>query len=140
MRTHVTRTLRSNDIDGFVAERIRACRKASGLSQSRVAEELGVTFQQIQKYEQGTNRISAGRLFQLAALFNVPIQALYPGLVAVSDDAAKHNGQRAVIAENAIIDFMATADSLRLFRVFSRVTDPEKRKAIIGLVRLIAAS
>jgi transcriptional regulator with XRE-family HTH domain len=69
---------RTNVIDLLVAKRIRAYRKQLGLSQSDLARKLGLTFQQIQKYEKGSNRVGAGRLFEIAGIFDIPIQALYP--------------------------------------------------------------
>ncbi len=64
----------ANSIDAYVAARLRNCRKQLGASQADIAKQLGVTFQQIQKYEAGLNRIGAGRLFQLASLYDLPVQ------------------------------------------------------------------
>jgi transcriptional regulator with XRE-family HTH domain len=71
---------RANSADHHVSERLRAKRKESRLSQTDVAQAVGITFQQVQKYENGTNRISAGRLWQLARYFKVPIEYFFEGL------------------------------------------------------------
>jgi transcriptional regulator with XRE-family HTH domain len=68
-----------NNIDSYVAERIRAVRIASGMSQENLGNKLGVTFQQIQKYERGTNRVSAGRLYHIATIFDLPIAYFFEG-------------------------------------------------------------
>ena len=70
---------RSTSIDLIVSRNVRSRRLAKGLTQEHVAKELGVSFQQIQKYENGTNRIASGRLFQIAKLLGVPVQKLFEG-------------------------------------------------------------
>ena len=67
-------------VDKHVGTRLRAARLEAGKSQTEVAEALGVAFQQVQKYEKGTNRISAGRLYELSRLFDVPVQSFFDGL------------------------------------------------------------
>ena len=126
---------RSNDIDEYVARQIRAYRKQLGLSQADLAEKLGISFQQIQKYEKGANRVSAGRLFKLAKLFGIPIAALYP-------PTGEHLEEALVKAKDvkAISDFMLSADGWRLFRAFLRLKDQHKRSKIIALVEEIAES
>jgi len=71
---------RANSFDQHVALRLRAKRKELGLSQTQLADVIGTTFQQVQKYEKGTNRISAGRLWQVAKCFKVPIEYFFDGL------------------------------------------------------------
>jgi transcriptional regulator with XRE-family HTH domain len=120
-------------IDMFVGERVREYRKEFSLTQSQLAERLGVTFQQVQKYEKETNRISAGRLFQIAEILKVPIQELYPqadevaAAQAVRDDA----GQR-------VSTFALSADGWRLCQAFLRITDADLRRSIIALVQALA--
>jgi len=76
----MTRTRRrSTDIDTLVGNNVRHLRIRAGMSQTTLGEHLGITFQQIQKYEKGTNRISAGTLFELSRLFNVPVNTLFEG-------------------------------------------------------------
>lgn len=126
-------TKRATVVDALIAERVRSYRKLSGLSQMQVAEKLGVTFQQIQKYEKGANRIGAGRLFELAELLNVPVQELYPGS---REDAQAAQTRSEDLKE--IAQFAASAEGWRLFDAFTHVNDPITRKAIIALVQRIA--
>jgi transcriptional regulator with XRE-family HTH domain len=122
-------------IDTLVGKRVRAYRKQLRLSQSQLAQKLGITFQQIQKYEKGTNRIGAGRLFEIAGIFNIPIQALYPG----SENPVERDRHQSDEAKQ-ISEFTVSAEGWRLCRAFLRVTDPRKRKRIIDLVQEIAGS
>lgn len=73
---------RQRDVDGYVGSRVRAARHARGMTQDRLAHQLGITFQQVQKYEKGSNRISAGRLHQLAIIMGVPISFFFDGVNA----------------------------------------------------------
>jgi len=122
-------------IDNLIAERVRAYRRQLGITQSQLATKLGVTFQQVQKYEKGINRIGAGRLFEIARLFDVPIQALYPES-EVSIERAENRTKEL----QAISEFVVSANGWRLCHSFLRVKDPQKRKRIIALVQEIAES
>ncbi|MGC9954289.1 MAG: helix-turn-helix transcriptional regulator [Rhizomicrobium sp.] len=126
-------TKRANAIDNLVAGRIRAYRQQLGITQANVAEKLGISFQQLQKYEKGVNRIGAGRLFEIAAVLRVPIQALFPE----SEPTAAQASRRAEELK-AISDFLASVDGWRLCRSFLQVDDLRKRKKIIALVQEIA--
>ena len=126
-------TKQATGIDNFIAQRVRAHRKQLRLSQSQLAHELGLTFQQIQKYEKGTNRIGAGRLFEIARLFGVPIQALYPEPEEPIERAEDRAGELKAISE-----FMVSANGWRLCHSFLRVNDPKVQKTIIALVQEIA--
>lgn len=119
-------------VDKLVATRIRACRKERGLSQSDLAKQLGVTFQQVQKYEKGINRIGAGRLYELARIFQVPIQALYP-----DSDESVARAEYGVSDAKQISEFVLSADGWRLCQAFLRLADQKKRKRIIALVQEI---
>ena len=122
-------------IDILVGERVHAYRKQLRLSQSQLAQQLGLTFQQVQKYEKGTNRIGAARLFEIARLFNVPIQALYPE----SEESIERAENRTKELQ-AISEFVVSANGWRLCHSFLQVKDPKMRKAIIALVQEIAES
>ena len=125
---------RVSDIDGLVAKRVRTQRMRLGLSQTDLGEKLGVTFQQVQKYEKGVNRIGAGRLFEMARVFNVPVQALFPE----SDEAIRQaNDQTAELSK--ITDFMLTAEGWCLSRAFLKIEDAELRKKIIALIEDVVA-
>ncbi|MDR3526738.1 MAG: helix-turn-helix transcriptional regulator [Rhizomicrobium sp.] len=118
----------ANSIDAHVAGRLRTFRRQLGLSQADVAAKLGVTFQQVQKYEAGINRVGAGRLFQLACLYGMPVQEFFPrGLVAA--DAAKRTAKSEEIAA-----FAVSADGLRLCEAFVKITNPKQRRVVLSLI------
>ncbi len=123
----------ANSIDAHVAGRLRTYRRQLGMSQADVAAKLGVTFQQIQKYEAGINRVGAGRLFQLACLYGMPVQEFFPhGLV--SADSAKRTA-----AAEEIATFAASADGLRLCEAFVKITNPKQRRVVLSLIEDMAA-
>lgn len=119
-------------IERYIAGRLRGLRHQLGIAQSRVAEEIGVTFQQVQKYEAGINRISAGRLFMLARLFGVSVQEFFPKSSPTSDGRRKSQK----LQEMSV--FAASPAGQELYDAFLRVKDAKKRKIIISLVREMA--
>ncbi len=122
----------ANSIDTYVAGRLRTFRKQLGISQAEIAKELGVTFQQVQKYEAGINRIGAGRLFQLAAIYGVSVQELFPKSVTTAE------GLKKTEKLDEVADFVVTADGWKLCEAFLRIKDPRQRKIIISLVQEMA--
>jgi transcriptional regulator with XRE-family HTH domain len=119
----------ANPIDAYVAARLRACRKQLGLSQAEIAKKLGVTFQQIQKYEAGLNRIGAGRLFQFASLYGVAIQDLFPKTVGTAD------GSRRSQKQDEITAFSLSQDGWSLCEGFLRIKNAQQRRVVIGLIQ-----
>ena len=128
-------TKRANSIDVCIAERIKAHRKERRISQTELASKLGVTFQQVQKYENGVNRVGAGRLYQLAGIFGVPIQALFPEEGQALERVKTRNEDAKRISE-----FSQSADGWRFCHAFLSISDPRKRKSIIALVRELVGS
>jgi transcriptional regulator with XRE-family HTH domain len=116
-------------VDGFVAQRMRAFRKEKGMSQSQLATQLGLTFQQIQKYEKAVNRIGAGRLFDVARILGVPIHMMYPE----PGSALKQVGEPGAEAKR-ISDFALSAEGWRLCRAFLSIKNLQTRKKLIALV------
>lgn len=117
---------RSRRIDQHVGERIRLRRTELGLTQEQLAEALGVSYQQIQKYETGANRISAGRMFEIARKLGVGINYFFEGLIVEAEGAAaplEHGGRQ--------------RSAIELVRKFGQIRDPEVRSAIAGLVKTI---
>ena len=112
-------------IDAAVGRRIRTLRIARGISQSEIAKALGVTFQQVQKYEKGTNRISVSRLQQTAELFGVPAAVFFnePDAPAIDDGGLAH--------------FVSTREGYALNSAFAGISDPEVRRKVIRLVKAI---
>ena len=124
-----------NSVDVYVGARLRMRRAMLGMSQSKLGEILGVTFQQIQKYEKGVNRISASRLKQAASVFDVDVDWFYEGGPAVQ-------GGKGGWAEGAShtldVQFLSTTDGFRLNRAFTRIRDAKVRRKIIDLVESLA--
>lgn len=132
---------RANTIDIHVGSRVRLRRMVLGMSQERLGEQLGLTFQQVQKYEKGVNRIGAGRLFDLANVLNVPIQFFYddaPSQHAASGMSAAVDGFAESSGETDVIDFLSTREGLELNRAFVRISDSRVRRSVLELVRSLA--
>lgn len=132
-----------NPIDRHVGSRVRMRRILLGMSQEKLGEALGLTFQQIQKYEKGTNRIGASRLQQISRTLNVPPAFFFDG-APVHDIAGSENGtDHLAVAEshnsNFVLDFVATAEGLHLNKAFARIRDQKVRRRIIDLVESLAS-
>lgn len=125
-----------NPVDIHVGSRVRLRRMVIGMSQEKLGEKMGLTFQQIQKYEKGTNRIGASRLFQLAQILDVPVQFFF-------EEAPLRGGQSAQggfaesKTESFLLDFLNSREGLELNRAFVRITDPKVRRRVIELVRAL---
>jgi transcriptional regulator with XRE-family HTH domain len=123
---------RAGELDCSIANRVRMERMRLRMSQTDLGARLGVTFQQIQKYEKGVNRIGAGRLLEIAAIFGVPVQALFP-TIKDANTATKQSQQ----GLDEFAELRITADSMRLCRAFQQIKDARVRKKIIALVEII---
>ena len=110
-----------------------------GMSQEKLGEALGLTFQQVQKYEKGTNRISASRLQQISETLSIPLAFFFAG-APVSDGAANPGFAEASGEDTFATDFVMTAEGLSLNRAFAKISDPKIRKKIVDLVTTIAES
>ena len=124
-----------NPIDIHVGTRLRQRRVTRGVSQEKLGEQLGVTFQQIQKYEKGTNRIGASRLFEIARFLDIPVGYFYEGLPEYPDQAPSGGVDEAPSAYLHEDD--AGADGLRLSKAFVRIKDARARRLIIELVETL---
>ena len=118
---------KATSVDVHVGERLRLRRKLLGMSQGKLGEAVGLTFQQVQKYERGTNRIGASRLFDLARVLDVPISFFFDGL--------EQTGGRPPESMESMGD---RRDTLTLVRHFMGVSEPKMRRAIIDLTRAAA--
>ena len=130
-----------NPIDRHVGSRVRMRRILLGMSQEKLGEALGLTFQQVQKYEKGTNRIGASRLQQISKTLNVPPSFFFDG--APTDEGAGSAHSVSGVAEESssstyVFDFISTAEGLALNKAFARIQDPKVRKRIIDLVNSLA--
>lgn len=126
---------RPNPIDVHVGSRIRLRRNMLGISQEKLGESLGITFQQIQKYEKGTNRVGASRLQAIASILNAPVSFFFDG--APGDN----NAQPGLAEENAsyVADFLNSSEGIQLNRAFVKITDPKVRRRVLDLVKALAA-
>jgi len=114
-------------VDALVGQNIRILRLQRGLSQSALGERMGVTFQQVQKYERGANRVGAGRLSQIAQALDVPLTNLFDGRPAADRSDT----------ELSVGALLAHPHSLRLLQAFDRIADPKRRMAILHLIESV---
>jgi transcriptional regulator with XRE-family HTH domain len=131
---------RANPIDVHVGSRVRLRRMLLGMSQEKLAERLGLTFQQVQKYEKGVNRIGASRLFNLSQVLGVPVQFFYEDapISAASESGAGAAGFAERSAEREVVDFLNSREGIELTKAFVRIGDPKVRRSILELVRALA--
>jgi transcriptional regulator with XRE-family HTH domain len=125
-----------NPVDKYVGSRVRMRRIMLGMSQEKLGEALGLTFQQVQKYEKGTNRVGASRLQQISEILQVPVSFLFDG---GPSGAAGADGFSEGTSPAYVSDFLATSEGLALTRAFTRITDAKLRRSIVELVEQIAA-
>ena len=124
----------ANPIDGQVGSRLRLRRMMIGMSQEKLGEMLGLTFQQVQKYEKGVNRIGAGRLFEIARILGVPIQYFYESVteqLASTPGFAERDSQ-------PVLELVSSGDGLQLSLAYMRIKDPKVRKRVLDLVKSLA--
>jgi transcriptional regulator with XRE-family HTH domain len=129
----------ASPIDHHVGARVRMRRMMLGLSQEKLGEALGITFQQIQKYEKGTNRISASKLQLISTLLQVPVAFFFEGLPLPQSETAEPAaaGPADGLSVAEIDSFLASRDGLALTRAFVRIDDPKIRRSIVALVEQI---
>ncbi|WP_296065795.1 helix-turn-helix domain-containing protein [uncultured Agrobacterium sp.] len=126
-----------NPIDIHVGSRIRLRRTMLGMSQEKLGESLGITFQQIQKYEKGTNRVGASRLQNISAILNVPVSFFFED--APGDQPGGTPGMAEASSSNYVVDFLSSAEGLQLNRAFVKIADPKVRRRLVDLVKALAA-
>jgi transcriptional regulator with XRE-family HTH domain len=119
-----------NDLDAVVGRNIRAYRLARRLSQTELGNKLGITFQQIQKYEKGVNRVGSGRLFEISTILGVSVTSMFEGGKAVQSKS---------VGESPV-DLLADPLSLRLVQAFSEITERQTRHSLVALIESISAS
>jgi transcriptional regulator with XRE-family HTH domain len=125
-----------NPIDKHVGSRVRMRRMMLSMSQEKLGDALGLTFQQVQKYEKGTNRIGASRLQQISNILQVPVAFFFEG--APDLDGARPPGSKDAPSPTYVADFLATSDGLALTKAFMRIGDQKLRRRIVDLVEQIA--
>jgi transcriptional regulator with XRE-family HTH domain len=125
----------ANPIDLQVGNRVRIRRMLIGMSQERLGDLLGLTFQQVQKYEKGVNRIGAGRLFEVSRILNVPIDFFYEGVAA---QLAGQSGMSEPEGAPPVMEFVSSGEGLQLSLAFMKIKDAKVRKRVLDLVKSLA--
>ena len=128
MERSKTKTKAPDARDVEVGRRIRSQRLVSRMSQTELANNLGVTFQQVQKYEKGVNRVGAGRLSRIADVLSVPVSFFFSGDISAPSSSSATTG----------LSFLETAGAVRLVRAYSTIEDPQIRRALVDLAEEIA--
>jgi transcriptional regulator with XRE-family HTH domain len=126
-----------NPIDIHVGSRVRLRRTMLGMSQEKLGEALGITFQQIQKYEKGTNRVGASRLQAISNILNVPVSFFFED--APGDNTSAQSGMAEANSSNYVVDFLSSSEGLQLNRAFVKISDPKVRRKLVDLVKALAA-
>lgn len=124
------KVMSANEVDVHVGQRTRHLRETLGISQGTLGRHLGLTFSQVQKYEKGTNRIGAGRLFKIAEFLDVPVQYFFEGLGESGDtprEQAQLSGER-------------SSELVALNDAFRSISDPDTRRSVVALVCSLAAA
>ena len=124
---------RPDPVDVEVGHRIRIERLARGLSQTALANQLGVTFQQVQKYEKGVNRVGAGRLTKIAEVLGVPVGQFFSGKEVLESEGAAATD----LEQASPLKLLTVSGAFRLLRAYSEIEDPNLRRCIVELVEQI---
>jgi transcriptional regulator with XRE-family HTH domain len=131
-RVEQTNQRSTNSVDWHVGSRLRLRRLELGMSQERLAEQLGITFQQVQKYERGTNRIGASRLHQIALVLQVPITYFFEGAESESDEKVPST------VDSPLSVALSDASTIRLLRAFALIGDPNVKQKAVSVIEAIA--
>jgi len=128
---------KANPIDMHVGSRIRLRRNIVGMSQEKLGDSLGITFQQVQKYEKGTNRVGASRLQAIASILSVPVSFFF-------DDApgseVSQGGLSEDFPERSLLDFSTSSEGLQLTRAYTAISDAKVRRKVLDLVKALGAA
>jgi len=120
---------RAQKIDKVIGRNVRIHRLGRKMSQTELGDQLGVSFQQVQKYENGTNRVGSGRLYQIAAVLGIHVSTFFKG---------GETTERERPAESGLLDLLAEPQSVRLIRAFSKITDTAVRRSLVQLAEKFA--
>ena len=126
----------ANAVDSHVGKRIRLRRQTLGLSQGKLAEALGLTFQQVQKYEKGANRVGASRLFDLANVLDVPVEYFFQDLQVAGPVPVSFGG----IPVGPTVEPSLKRDTIELMQAYYSISDPRVRRRVYDLARALADS
>ncbi len=124
-----------DEVDAFVGSRVRFRRVTIGMSQEHLGNAIGLTFQQVQKYEKGLNRIGAGRLYRIAQVLSVPVAFFYEGLPSTDEGG---DTEQADVRSAEIQAFLSTPEGQQLAHAFQQIDDSPTRRRILDLVNTIS--
>ncbi len=125
----------ANPIDAQVGNRMRIRRMLIGMSQEKLGDLLDLTFQQVQKYEKGVNRIGAGRLYQIAHILGVPIGYFYESVTERLPDGLGRSGEN---SSSPVVELLSSGEGLQLGLAFTKIRDPKVRRRVLDLVKSLA--
>jgi len=128
-----------NPTDKYVGSRVRMRRMMLGMSQEKLADALGLTFQQVQKYEKGTNRISASRLQAISQILDAPVHFFFEGAPNTVKGGHGSHGLGESPSPAYVTDFLTTSDGLALVKAFVKIKDSALRRSIVRMVEAITA-
>jgi transcriptional regulator with XRE-family HTH domain len=127
-----------NPVDTHVGSRVRLRRMLLGMSQERLGDAMGLTFQQVQKYEKGVNRIGASRLFHISRILDVPVQFFFEEAPQLNGPAVA--GMAEPESQTFILEFLNSREGLELNRAFVKIGDAKVRKSVVDLVRALGVN
>ena len=127
-----------NPVDTHVGSRVRLRRMLLGMSQEKLGDAMGLTFQQVQKYEKGVNRISASRLFHISRILDVPVQFFFEEAPQLNGPAVA--GMAEPKSQTFILEFLNSREGLELNRAFVKIGDAKVRKSVVDLVRALGVN
>ena len=126
-----------DNFNKHLGNKLKLRRLALGLTQTKVAKAINVTFQQIQKYEKGTNRVGASRLQNISSVLNVPVSFFFED--APGDQTTGQQGMAEANSSNYVVDFLSSSEGLQLNRAFIKIEDPKIRRKLVDLTKALAA-
>ncbi len=125
-------------MDKYVGSRVRMRRLMLGMSQVKLGSLLGVTFQQVQKYEKGTNRIGASRLQHISEILGVPVSFFFESVPETRQQERHDEAAAVAVAPDYISGFLASSHGLALTKAFMEIHDPKLRRRVVDLIEEIA--
>lgn len=128
----------TDDIDIYIGARLRFWRRILNIDSKQLARKLQITSQQLQKYEKGVNRISAGRLYKISQVLQIPITYFYQDIDVITQSLARPNGHEVLRQRLSAVEFMATEVAIDLCRTFISIRNPYTKDAIIQLMVAVA--
>ena len=129
---------RPNPVDIHVGARIRLRRMLIGMSQERLGDQLGLTFQQVQKYEKGINRIGASRLHQISGILGVPVTYFFDDMAG--ENGGSPSGMDGAGSPTYVLDLIHSSEGLQLVKNFLEIDNPQVRRRVVDLVKALAGT